>query len=110
MECINTALTFDGMQTDETESTSSLPRVGSVKDRIFELEAAAAAVTVPLSATRIDRAGLTLNLNSTAAIDVEAPVIVQVTITSHINQLANDLFNLTKLIDDCPLKLIISSI
>jgi len=82
MECINTALTFDGMLTDETESSgcNSLPRVGSVKDRIFELEAAAASVlTVPPSTGgRIDRAGLTLNLNSNVSVDVEAPVVVQV--------------------------------
>ena len=45
-----------------TEEYTSLPRVGSVKDRICELEASTAAYVIPVTPVPSNRTGLVLNL------------------------------------------------
>ena len=64
LDCINVVvLDVPGESStdpDETEEYTSLPRVGSVKDRICELEAAA--LIVPVTPGPANRTGLVLNL------------------------------------------------
>lgn len=66
VECVNmVVLEVPGESStdpDETEENTSLPRVGSVKDRICELEASTAALIIPVTPGPTNRTGLVLNL------------------------------------------------
>lgn len=68
IECINMAvLEVPGESStdpDEMEEITSLPRVGSVKDRICELEASTAALVLSVTSGPTNRTGLVLNLAS----------------------------------------------